>query len=269
MGDVGGEVAATEQAAALEPEDPAAWSATRTRSPAPTASPTRWPPSARSRSGPTPRSPSCSSACATPSRASSPRRRLEPATGADVLVSALESPASRPSSASPACTTSRRGRRCATSPIRLIGVRHEQAAVYAADGYARATGALGVALVTTGPGRGQHAGSDGGGVGVALAHPRHRDRRAHGLRREGVHRGMLHEVPDQAGLFRAGDQGGARVERAEDVGPVVARALTQATTPPARPVYVEVPTDLLAAQATGTGQSFLSASRIPVRQGRT
>src|SRR3954468_22346668 len=38
------------------------------------------------------------------------------------------------------------------SPIRLIGVRHEQAAVYAADGYARATGQLGVALVTTGPG---------------------------------------------------------------------------------------------------------------------
>ena len=26
------------------------------------------------------------------------------------------------------------------SPIRLVGVRHEQAAAYAADGYARATG---------------------------------------------------------------------------------------------------------------------------------
>ena len=32
------------------------------------------------------------------------------------------------------------------SQIRLVGVRHEQAAVYAADGYARATGRLGVAL---------------------------------------------------------------------------------------------------------------------------
>ena len=29
------------------------------------------------------------------------------------------------------------------SPIRLVGVRHEQAAAYAADGYARATGRLG------------------------------------------------------------------------------------------------------------------------------
>ena len=38
------------------------------------------------------------------------------------------------------------------SPIRLVGVRHEQAAAYAADGYARASGRPGVALVTTGPG---------------------------------------------------------------------------------------------------------------------
>src|ERR687889_175023 len=34
------------------------------------------------------------------------------------------------------------------SPIRLVGVRHEQAAVYAADGYARATGRLGLAPIT-------------------------------------------------------------------------------------------------------------------------
>ena len=38
------------------------------------------------------------------------------------------------------------------SPIRLVGVRHEQTAAYAADGYARASGRLGVALTTTGPG---------------------------------------------------------------------------------------------------------------------
>jgi thiamine pyrophosphate-dependent acetolactate synthase large subunit-like protein len=40
-------------------------------------------------------------------------------------------------------------RTLSTSSIRLVGVRHEQTAVYAADGYARATGRLGVALVTT------------------------------------------------------------------------------------------------------------------------
>src|SRR5919206_196826 len=51
------------------------------------------------------------------------------------------------------------------SPIRLVGVRHEQAAAYAADGYARTTGRLGVALVTSGPG----AANTLGAVGEAWA----------------------------------------------------------------------------------------------------
>ena len=51
------------------------------------------------------------------------------------------------------------------SPIRLVGVRHEQTAAYAADGYARATGRLGVALTTTGPG----AANTLGAVGEAWA----------------------------------------------------------------------------------------------------
>ena len=37
-------------------------------------------------------------------------------------------------------------------PLRHVLVRHEQGAVHAADGYARATGQVGVALVTSGPG---------------------------------------------------------------------------------------------------------------------
>ena len=36
--------------------------------------------------------------------------------------------------------------------VKHILVRHEQGAVHAADGYARATGKCGVALVTSGPG---------------------------------------------------------------------------------------------------------------------
>jgi len=39
-----------------------------------------------------------------------------------------------------------------STPFRQILVRHEQAAVHAADGYARATGKVGVVLVTSGPG---------------------------------------------------------------------------------------------------------------------
>ena len=37
-------------------------------------------------------------------------------------------------------------------PIRHVTVRHEQAAAHAADGYARATGKVGVCLATSGPG---------------------------------------------------------------------------------------------------------------------
>ena len=40
----------------------------------------------------------------------------------------------------------------AQTPVRIVGVRHEQSAAYAADGYGRATGRVGVALTTTGPG---------------------------------------------------------------------------------------------------------------------
>ena len=69
------------------------------------------------------------------------------------------------SSACPACTTSPLWEALRASPIRLVGVRHEQAAAYAADGYARATGRLGVALTTTGPG----AANTLGAVGEAWA----------------------------------------------------------------------------------------------------
>ena len=41
-------------------------------------------------------------------------------------------------------------------PIRHVLVRHEQGATHMADGYARATGKVGVAIATSGPGRDQH-----------------------------------------------------------------------------------------------------------------
>ena len=59
-------------------------------------------------------------------------------------------------------------RALADSPIRLITVRHEQTAVYAADGYARATGRIGVALTTTGPGAANTLGACGEALGVAV-----------------------------------------------------------------------------------------------------
>jgi thiamine pyrophosphate-dependent acetolactate synthase large subunit-like protein len=41
-------------------------------------------------------------------------------------------------------------------PIRHILVRHEQGATHMADGYARATGKVGVAIATSGPGSDEH-----------------------------------------------------------------------------------------------------------------
>src|SRR5215475_3377330 len=89
----------------------------------------------------------------------------------------------------------------AASQIRLVSVRHEQTAGYAADGYARATGKLGVALVTTGPG----AANTLGAVGEAWASKSPVLVIATDIpstqRREGVYRGVLHECTDQAAMF--------------------------------------------------------------------
>jgi thiamine pyrophosphate-dependent acetolactate synthase large subunit-like protein len=135
------------------------------------------------------------------------------------------------------------------SPIRLVGVRHEQTAAYAADGYARATGRLGVALTTTGPG----AANTLAAVGEAWASRQPvlviaTDIPA-SARRPGVWRGMLHETTDQAAMFAPVVKEAYRVTRPEHAGAVVAAAARTALAPPARPVYVEIPTDLLAAGA--------------------
>jgi thiamine pyrophosphate-dependent acetolactate synthase large subunit-like protein len=189
------------------------------------------------------------------------------ATGADGLVAALEGAGVEVVFGLPGVHNLAAWEALRTSPIRLIGVRHEQAAAYAADGYARTTGRAGVALVTTGPGAANTLGAVGEAwasrspvVVIATDVPT-------GLRREGVHRGMLHEVPDQAGLFRPVTKAALRVERAGDVGDAVALALHRASAPPARPVYVEVPTDLLSASepkpTTGSdpGEGSPQASR--------
>ena len=134
------------------------------------------------------------------------------------------------------------------SPIRLVGVRHEQTAAYAADGYARASGRLGVALTTTGPG----AANTLAAVGEAWASRQPIVVIATDIpstaRRHGVWRGTLHEATDQAGMFRPVVKDAIRVHSADEIGPAVTRAARTALEPPARPVYVEIPTDLLDAK---------------------
>jgi len=137
------------------------------------------------------------------------------------------------------------------SPIRLVGVRHEQTAAYAADGYARASGRLGVALTTTGPG----AANTLAAVGEAWASRQPILVIATDIpttsRRPGVWRGALHEATDQAAMFMPVVKEAIRVHSADEIGPAVARAACTALEAPARPVYVEIPTDLLSAEAGG------------------
>jgi thiamine pyrophosphate-dependent acetolactate synthase large subunit-like protein len=132
------------------------------------------------------------------------------------------------------------------SPIRLVGVRHEQTAVYAADGYARATGRLGVALVTTGPGAANALGATGEAMAssspvlvIATDIPS-------SLRRPGVYRGVLHETRDQTAMFRPVTKAAHTVGAADEIAGAVLGCGSVAQAAPSGPVYVGIPTDLLA-----------------------
>jgi acetolactate synthase-1/2/3 large subunit len=137
------------------------------------------------------------------------------------------------------------------TPVRIVGVRHEQACVYAADGYARATGRLGVALTTTGPGAinalaafGEAAVSGApvllisSDVSTALRSP------------EGP-RGILHEMGDQAAPFATLDRPARTVTSADEALTAVAESISLAMSPPRGPAYVGIPSDILNAPWDG------------------
>ena len=146
------------------------------------------------------------------------------------------------------------------SGIRLVGVRHEQTAAYAADGYARAIGRLGVALTTTGPGAANAVAATGEAwachsplLVIATDIPTT-------ARRPGQYRGVLHETTDQASFFRPITKDCVRVERVEDLFEAVVAAGRTALRMPQRPVYLEIPTDLLSA---ATSLSDATAAPVP------
>ncbi|SDO54348.1 thiamine pyrophosphate-binding protein [Geodermatophilus sp. DSM 45219] len=146
----------------------------------------------------------------------------------------------------------------AAAGLRVVGVRHEQAAAYAADGYARATGRLGVAVVTTGPGAANTLGATGEAMAsgapvlvVATDVPST-------LRRPGVVRGVLHETRDQAAMFAPVTKATVVAAAAGDLYADTVRAGSVALQPSSGPVYLGVPTDLLGAPAG-------SVARAPVR----
>lgn len=135
------------------------------------------------------------------------------------------------------------------SAIRLVGVRHEQTAGYAADGFARATGRLGVALVTTGPGAANTLAATGEAMAsgspmlvIATDIPST-------LRRSGVYRGVLHETRDQAAMFAPVTKAVRVIADAAEIPAAVRECAQLALRAPTGPVYLGIPTNLLAAAA--------------------
>ncbi|MBI1378352.1 MAG: thiamine pyrophosphate-binding protein [Frankiales bacterium] len=135
---------------------------------------------------------------------------------------------------------------------RVLGVRHEQAAGYAADAAARATGGLGVALTTTGPGFANALAAFGEAWAsrsplllvsseTPLA-PR---------RRSGHDDGLLHGMRSQAAAVEHGF--GARAVSARDGEQALAALpeLAAHALAAGRPAYLGVPADVLASAWSG------------------
>jgi acetolactate synthase-1/2/3 large subunit len=127
----------------------------------------------------------------------------------------------------------------------IMGVRHEQTTVYAADGLARASGGLGVALTTTGPGVANAAGAFGEAAASRSPVLLIASEISTAIARPGVMRGALHESADQAAMFEPLAKAVFRPRSAEAAVAAVTEAVEVAMSWPRGPVYVDIPTDVL------------------------
>ena len=137
--------------------------------------------------------------------------------------------------------------------MRMIHTRHEQATTYMADGYARVTGDVGVAMVVPGPG----ALNATAGLGTAFAASSPVLLIAGQINSAalGKNRGELHEIDDQLDIFRPITKWAHRVTRVEEIPEAVHEAFWHLRTGRPRPVELEVPPDILA----GTGEAEIIA----------
>lgn len=126
--------------------------------------------------------------------------------------------------------------------LRFVPVRHEAAAINAADGYARATGGIGVAITSTGTGAGNAAGS----MLEALTAQSQVLHVTGNINADliGEHTGAYHEVPRQLAMLQAISQHAIRIETARQARRVLAEAFRLLGTAPHGPVSVDWPIDL-------------------------
>ena len=144
--------------------------------------------------------------------------------------------------------------------IRLITVRHEQSAGYMADGYARTTGKVGVALVVPGPGALNAAAAVG--TAYAASSPVLLVSGQIDSRLLGQNKGALHEVNDQLDVFKPITKWNARTTRAEEIPGLVHMAMQQVMDGRPRPAEIELPFDVLPV----AGEVELLEREGPVKQ---
>ena len=125
--------------------------------------------------------------------------------------------------------------------IRMITPRHEQAATYMADGYARASGKPGVALVV--PGVGIYNAASGLANAYARSSPVLLI--AGQVPRAQIGRGLgaVHEVLDQMDVVRSVTKWQQRAVRPREIPYAVSEAFRRMRTGRPRPVIIEIPPD--------------------------
>lgn len=123
--------------------------------------------------------------------------------------------------------------------VKHILVRHEQAGVHAADAYARATGKVGVALVTSGPGVTNAI------SGIATAHLDSVPMvvLTGQVPTKAIGEDAFQEV-DTVGITRPCVKHNILVKRAQDIAPAIKKAFHIAATGRPGPVVVDIPKDI-------------------------
>ena len=126
--------------------------------------------------------------------------------------------------------------------IRFISTRHEHAAAFMADGYARVTGRPGVCFTSTGPG----AANSLGGIGEAyfssspvLTITSTAEEHLYG---RGL--GAIHEVNDQVGMMATLTQWAHHVRHPEEIPDRIYDAFERFQTRRPQPIEIEVPVDV-------------------------
>ena len=133
--------------------------------------------------------------------------------------------------------------------LRHITGRHEQGLGFMADGYARVSGRPGVCFTISGPGLSNIATALGQAYGdsIPLLVISSQNRRGEA----GSGRGFLHELPDQRALARAVTAASFAIEDPGELPAALAQAYAIFGAARPRPVYIEIPLDVLAADASG------------------